>query len=159
MCYTIVMKPIADRLWAKTTVLGPNECWEWNGYRYPAGHGQIGRGRRGDGLAYTHVVSWELMNGKVPDGLLVCHSCDNPPCINPNHLFIGTHADNTRDMVKKRRHSYGELCAKTLNNEKVREIRKFLASGETQQIVAQKFGVSRSLVGMIGQFKRWALTD
>lgn len=153
------MKPIADRLWAKTNKLGPDECWEWQGWRHPKGHGQIGRGTRQDGLAYTHIVAWEVTNGPVPNGSYVCHRCDNPPCVNPNHLFLGTPADNTHDMIKKRRHSYGEKHARKLSERDVIEVRRLLTKGMTQQAVANRFSVSRSLIGQIGQFHRWALTD
>lgn len=153
------MKPIADRLWAKTEKRGPNDCWDWRGWCHPAGHGQIGRGRRGEGLAYTHVVAWEVTFGQVPKGACVCHRCDNPSCVNPRHLFLGTPADNTHDMLAKRRHSYGEAHASKLSDQSVQEIRRLLAGGRTQKSIAEEFGVSRSLVGKIGQFKRWALTE
>lgn len=152
------MKPISERLWARVDKRGPGECWEWQGWRHPAGHGQIGRGRRADGLAYTHVVAWELTNGPVPDGSYVCHHCDNPPCCNPDHLFLGSPAANTHDMIAKLRHSYGEAHATKLCDHDVQEVRRLLASGRTQQSLADEFGVSRSMIGHIGQFKRWSLT-
>lgn len=153
------MKPIAERLWAKTNKGEPNECWEWQGTRHPKGHGQIGRGRRQDGLAYTHVVAWEVTYGPVPSGTYVCHRCDNPPCVNPRHLFLGTPADNTRDMIKKQRHSFGERHASKLTEDDVIKIRRLLAEGMTQQAVADRFSVSRSMIGHVGKFNRWALTD
>jgi len=110
-------------------------------------------------LAYTHVVAWELTNGPVPDGLYVCHKCDNPPCINPRHLFLGTAATNTHDMIAKLRHSYGEAHATKLTDHDVQEVRRLIAAGRTQQSLAEEFGVSRSMIGHIGQFKRWALTE
>jgi hypothetical protein len=158
-CYSTGMKPIADRLWAKTDIRGPDECWEWQGWRHPAGHGQIGRGRRSDGLAYTHVVAWEVTNGPVPAGINVCHHCDNPPCVNPRHLFLGTQADNTHDMIGKRRHSFGEAHASKLTEAEVIEVRQLLAGGLTQEAVAAQYGVSRSMVGLISRFQRWRLTD
>ena len=103
---TLPPKPtIADRLWAKVDRKGRfnreiGRCWEWTGYRHPMGHGMIGDGRR---LVYTHRVSWEITNGPIPSGLLVCHHCDNPPCVRPSHLFVGTQADNVRDMWAKGR--------------------------------------------------------
>lgn len=153
------MKPLADRLWAKTKKGGSDECWEWQGSRHPKGYGQIGRGRRKDGLAYAHVVAWEVTHGPVPSGAHVCHRCDNPPCVNPSHLFLGSPADNTHDMIRKRRHSYGENHATKLTEKDVVEVRRLLAEGTTQQAVADRFSVSRSLIGQVGRFNRWALTD
>lgn len=153
------MKPIADRLWAKTDIKGPDDCWEWQGFRHPKGHGQIGRGRRAEGLTYTHIAAWEVENGPVPVGAFVCHRCDNPPCVNPRHLFLGTPADNTADMVAKRRHSHGLRHATKLTETDVIAVRRMLAGGSTQQSVADRFSVSRSMIGQIGRFNRWALTE
>lgn len=151
------MKPIAERLWAKVAKRGADECWEWMGWRHPSGYGQIGRGRREDGLSYTHVAAWEVTHGPVPRGRVVCHRCDNPPCVNPEHLFLGTQADNMHDMIDKRRHSHGERHASKLTEENVREIRKLLLAGLTQQEIATRFRVARSLIGLIGRHKRWTL--
>lgn len=153
------MKPIADRLWAKTNKRGPNDCWEWQGWRHPSGYGQIGRGRREEGLGYTHKVAWEITNGAVPEGLYVCHHCDNRACVNPAHLFLGDAADNAHDMIKKRRHSHGEKHSSKLTESDVIEIRRLLADGMTQQALATRFSVSRSMIGQVGQFNRWALTE
>ena len=71
--------PLADRLWARTdTTGGPESCWEWQGYRSPAGYGEIGLGR-GKGIGVTHRVAWELERGPIPEDMFVCHHCDNPP--------------------------------------------------------------------------------
>lgn len=72
---------------------------EWTGATLK-GYGQIGDGRC---LRYTHRVAWELVNGPIPDGMHVCHHCDNPPCCNVDHLFLGTDADNNADMIAKGR--------------------------------------------------------
>lgn len=80
---------------------GLSPCWVWGGFRHKSGHGQVsfGRGRP----EYTHRLSWELHNGPVPEGMCVCHKCDVPACCNPEHMFLGTRADNMRDMWAKAR--------------------------------------------------------
>jgi len=84
-------------------VRADNGCLEWQGARLASGYGLIGRGRRDEGMAYVHRLAWELAHGPIPDGMFVCHHCDNPPCCNVEHLFLGTHADNMADMVTKGR--------------------------------------------------------
>jgi hypothetical protein len=76
-------------------------CLEWQGAKSAAGYGQMWVDGR---LQYTHRLAWEAAYGPIPDGLLVCHHCDNPPCCNPNHYFLGTHADNNADKISKGRH-------------------------------------------------------
>ncbi len=78
------------------------QCWEWAGYRNPKGYGVI----IFDGFKFSvHRLSFEHYKGKISPGMLVMHDCDNPPCYNPNHLFLGTHTDNMQDMVRKGRHA------------------------------------------------------
>ncbi len=79
-------------------------CMEWQGARLPKGYGKIGdRRQKGTGWALTHRIAYEAAFGPIPDGQLVCHHCDNPPCCNPDHLFLGTHVDNAADMWAKGR--------------------------------------------------------
>jgi hypothetical protein len=93
---------IADRFWAKVEKM-PDGCWVWQAARSVSGYGLLAPsgGVRGDRRA--HRVSWELHNGPIPAGLWVLHSCDNPPCVNPDHLFLGTRSDNMRDCASKGR--------------------------------------------------------
>lgn len=93
-------KPLAERFWGK--VKKGEGCWEWQGSINTTGYGQIylGAGRR---RSVTHRVSYELAKGPIPDGLVVMHSCDNPRCVNPDHLSVGTHADNAADRDAKGR--------------------------------------------------------
>ncbi len=86
---------------------GPDACWPWTRSKIrDGGYGQIGRGGHDGGIVLTHRLAWEIANGPVPDGMRVLHECDNPPCCNPKHLFLGTQADNLRDMTAK-----GRRCA------------------------------------------------
>lgn len=145
--------PLAERLARRLKLIPETGCLEWTGWRHPKGAGQIGRGAKSEGLAYTHVVAWELANGmKVPKGMFVCHRCDNPPCCNPEHLFLGTPKDNMQDMASKKRHKYGEMCAKKLNDRDARAVRELVRRGFTQQAIADEYGIARSLVGLIGDY-------
>mgnify|MGYP001614251477 CR=1 FL=1 len=103
--------PLVDRFWAKVDKHGPvpehcpelGPCWLWLGALNRDGYGDIARtGRRG-GRTKSHRYSWELHFGPIPTGKEVCHHCDNPPCPNPRHLFLGTQKDNIRDMLTKGR--------------------------------------------------------
>lgn len=89
-----------DRFWAK--VEKGEGCWEWQGARHPHGYGQV---RIAGICVFAHRYSWQLANGPIPGGLNVCHHCDNPKCVRPDHLFLGTQRDNLQDMAGKGRAS------------------------------------------------------
>jgi hypothetical protein len=98
--------PIERRFWQKVWVPSAKACWPWQGAKDRQGYGFI---KRKDGVQYrAHRLSYEMYQGPIPPGGLVCHHCDNPSCVNPNHLFVGTPVDNARDMVRKNRHC--RLC-------------------------------------------------
>jgi hypothetical protein len=149
-------KSLSERLWSRVKIAGADECWEWQGYIHNKGYGQIGRGAREEGLIYTHRAAWEIANGEsVPDGMFIRHSCDNPRCCNPAHLSPGTPKQNTGDMISRRRHSHGERHGARLTDSDVVRIKALARGNRTQQSIADEFGVSRSLVGLIAQGKRW----
>ena len=101
-CYP--RRPLAERFWAKVDQSG--DCWVWTGACAP--YGRIREGARGSPFLVTHRLAWELSNGPVPDGLMVLHTCDNPPCVNPDHLWLGTAKDNKADEIAKGRHAHGD---------------------------------------------------
>lgn len=94
-------KTLSERFWAR--VVKGDGCWVWTGARNAQGYGRMTAGSRGAGYLRAHRVSWELANGPVPKGLWVLHRCDNPPCVNPAHLWLGTRLDNMRDCSAKGR--------------------------------------------------------
>lgn len=145
--YQRKLKRLVDRLLAKTKKT--DSCWLWLGSMNSFGHGQImvwsdGRKR----LEMAHRVSYKEHVGQIPDGLCVLHRCDKPNCINPDHLFLGTKADNSRDMVSKNRSRRGhELPQTKLTADEVIRIRA--ATSESQASLAKRFGISQCHVSMI----------
>lgn len=93
--------PVEDRFWSK--VVKSDKCWKWTGAK-SQGYGYLNAGGKEDGLIRAPRLSYQIHFGDIPDGLIVRHRCDNPECTNPEHLVLGTHADNSRDIVKRRRH-------------------------------------------------------
>ena len=100
--------PVAERFWAQVDRRGPSECWEWTGHRGPTGYGLIKLPGNGAPRVHPSRLSAIIHFGMFDRRLLVLHRCDNPPCVNPAHLFLGTHTDNMRDMVAKNRHRWAK---------------------------------------------------
>lgn len=144
---------LEDRLWRSVDIGNAEDCWEWQRSCFSSGYGQI---RVGKTVETTHRVAWKLSKGEIPSGLFVCHTCDNRPCCNPSHLFLGSPLDNMRDKVDKGRQARlnGETNpASKLTNQEVIEIRNCANGGDKE--IAEEYGVSRRLVRLIRQHKIW----
>lgn len=148
-------RSLEERFWKKVDRRRDEDCWHWMGTRIPPwGHGRI-MGRDGR-TVLAHRVAWELERGPIPAGLFVCHRCDNPPCVNPAHLFLGTHLDNMQDMARKHRGAIGERNGQAkLSQSQVLEIRDLLRNGLAGTDIADRFGVSKSLVSLIKRGRLW----
>lgn len=145
---------VEERFWSaidKSPGQGPNgDCWEWTLGRLEWGYGRFAVGR---GEVKAHRMAYELAVGPVPDGLMVCHHCDNPPCCNPSHLFVGDGFDNMGDMAAKGRSLQGVKHHKAkLSDDDVRAIR---VDTRRQVEIAEEYGVSRGLVGHIKRRLIW----
>lgn len=130
-------------------------CWLWLANVDEDGYGKI---KVHSQQARAHRVSYELHVGLIPPGLFVLHSCDTPACVNPSHLFLGTNTDNMRDRENKKRgnHAVGETHGSArLMPDAVLTIRARLALGETQQAIADDYGLARQTVGNIKTRKIW----
>ncbi len=101
-----VKRPVEFRFWQQVAIIPEHSCWEWLGAKSPKGYGTFGANRK---HFQAHRFSWQIHFGPIPDGLLVCHKCDNPSCVRPEHLFLGTALDNTRDMINKGRNRLPEI--------------------------------------------------
>jgi hypothetical protein len=142
------------QFWARVKVTANSDrCWEWTGYCLKSGHGVTSRKAE---VMLAHRFAWFITHGEVPSGLHVLHSCDNPPCVNPNHLFLGTHQDNVADMVSKGRQQRGERCHLSKYTEDVvRLLKERLRSGWTVRKCSEVMGIPYNTVGAINRGYSW----
>lgn len=146
-------QPLATRFWQHVHVGPPEVCWEWIGGK-SEGYGQIvDQGRN----YFAHRLSWQFHHQlEIPQGLFVCHSCDNRACVNPAHLFLGTHQDNDADRDRKLRQPHGEKNGQAkLTEADVKRIRLMAQEGISLANIARQLNVSPGLVSMIVARKRW----
>lgn len=125
---------------------GPDACWPWKGAVHSRGYGKITVGQHNGRLLTetTHRAMWRTICGEIPPGLFVLHRCDNRPCCNPRHLFLGTHRDNMRDMAIK-----GRAGGRRLTDRQVRELREQYRLGVPSSVLAREYGLAVSTVGHI----------
>lgn len=148
--------PLLERFWRHVKAGSDDECWPWE--KCPKDrYGAIGK----DGvIERAHRVSWQIHIGPIPPGVQVLHTCDNPPCVNPKHLFLGDQTANMRDMARKGRGRSAPRAA--LQNSKakvtraeVAEIRQQLGAGHSQSTIARRFNISQTNVSAISRRKTW----
>jgi len=141
-------------------VVSSSGCWLWQGHLDRKGRGNL---RVGPRRVIASRLSYEIHFDAIPDGLFVCHECDNPQCVNPDHLWLGTHRDNTDDMIAKGRHRMcgrkdvqGERNSKAkLTTQDVFSIREKFAAGRTQSDLAREYGVVFSCISSVVKGQSW----
>lgn len=159
-----------SRFWSYVEIAAPDACWLWSLTKSTGGYGQISFARKN---RKAHRVAYFLHYGVDPESKLVCHRCDNPPCCNPSHLFLGTEKDNTQDAKRKGRlkagvgarhgtkthpesHANGERSVKSkLTDETARLVRDLYASGQRQHEIAAQVGITREGVSQIVRGNNW----
>lgn len=149
----IPIKPVKQRFLEKVSVNKSNGCWEWTGaWKRPEGYGffWMNRSKKNE---YAHRVSFEIFNRKHPGDLQVCHTCDNPKCVNPDHLFLGTAKDNMRDRSNKGRTLDCERSPRAKITDAI--ARAIFLSDETHATIARKHGVSVGTVYFIRARRTW----
>jgi hypothetical protein len=151
MCHRFTQRQVTN-FWKKVDRRDADECWLWNGCRLQAG--RYGYVHWSQGWLYAHRVSWEMENGPIPPDTQICHRCDTPMCVNPNHLFLGSPADNAADRDAKGRGSRqgrGKLCA-----DHVRIIRsRYAAGGITIRQLADEYGIAWDNMRLLLAHRTW----
>ncbi len=144
----------AARFWKKVDRRAPEECWPWTG----STDRRYGHARMGGRHIKAHRMSWTLANGEIPAGLVVCHRCDNPICVNPAHLFLGTHQENTDDKMRKGRNrpprGTRNHIAK-LDDDTVRAVREAHSLGTSVRALARIHGVNPTTMGRVVKGESW----
>jgi hypothetical protein len=157
---------VVARFWAKVAVAGGDECWPWVGTCELAGYGVMwrsgGRGGEPRKVWKAHRLSWEIHHGPIPAGRNVLHHCDNPPCVNPAHLYVGSRADNARDRAERRRGKEHRQQGASNDNAKLTDdlVRQIIVELQRlprrpQSDIAREFGISQPQVSRIMRRENW----
>lgn len=159
---------LETRFWHYVDKSNPDGCWPWLSTRTDKGYGQIRAGGKPRRYLLAHRLSYEMVRGPIPEGMVICHRCDNPPCVNPAHLFLGTHSDNMQDMLAKGRGLKGVPShpnsvrrgesngSAKLTAEEVGVIRERYASGGVAYAsLGEAYGVTAGMIWRIVRRKAW----
>ena len=155
----MTVKNTEARYWSLVDKRGPNECWVWRGYRHKQGYGRF-KWRGQNRLA--HRLSVQFTTGKeIPWQVHALHRCDNPPCVNPEHIFLGNHRANMADMRRKGRHAHGERSGLAVLTEK--EVKRLRVIGASKLLthseMALIFGIDKSNVTRVLNRQNWAHSE
>lgn len=147
---------VEERFWSRT-LAGADGCRLWLGARNLQGYGKLSVEGR---FVAAHRFAWERTNGSIPSGMFVLHRCDTPACVEPEHLFLGTAADNTHDMLNKGREARGtRVGGAKLNDAAVDAIRNAAVAGFPQKVIANLYGITQPHVSNLVHGKRWTFPE
>lgn len=149
-----MMQKLRDRV-----KVDENGCWIWQGFKDKRGYGftRLGNDRK---TKSAHRFSYKTFRGEIPEGLCVCHRCDNPSCINPDHFFLGTHKQNSQDAAQKNRMTHGvRVNTAKLSEQQVLEITRRYAAGERTMVLVSEFGVSKHAIRRVLNKGNWRQVD
>ena len=144
---------LEERFWKNVNVLSQYECWEWAGCKFKGGYGALGYNKKTE---KAHRISYKIHKGDIQENLVVRHTCDNPSCVNPNHLIVGTHAENMKDRDERNRSHKGSKHYKAkLNETSVLKIIDLYKNGHTKTELARIFNVTTASIIFIINKKTW----
>lgn len=150
-------KLIDERFWGYTDKKSKNECWNWTGYIETNGYGRFAFNYKGRRYKVgAHRLSYIINNNKIPGKLCVCHTCDNPKCVNPDHLFLATQYENMHDMIDKNRKRVGVQCSHAnFNQKQIDNIRDQHQRGQSIRSIARKYQVYHSTISRIVNYQTY----